>query len=179
MPSARTRRAVAILAALAISASVGACGSDDDDGGSSGSDTRAREPLSRDAYLEQLNAAQTAFADGAAKLHLPQPSSAKDLGAMLDELSRLIDTLRTRFDDMVPPDVVAAQQDELVLQLRDYGDAIERQKGALTSGNAQEATAASRSVDRASTAFARDFDATIGQINKNFGLQTGAPSPSD
>jgi hypothetical protein len=178
MPSTRTQRAVAILAALTISASVGACGSSDDDkNGSNGSDASAREPLSKDAYLKQVNAAQTKFATDAAKLNLANPSSAKDFGNSLGSLNGLIDTLRKRLATMAPPDAVTAEQDELVEQLSDYGDVIQRQKGALTSGNPQKAAAAAQKVGKASTDFSQDFDATIKQINDNLGLETStAPS---
>lgn len=178
MPSTRTRRAVAVLAALTISASLGACGSsDDDNSGSNGSGTSAQEPLSKDAYLEQVNAAQTKFATDAAKLNLANPSSAKDFGNSLGSLNGLIDTLRKRLATMAPPDAVTAEQDELVEQLSDYGDVIQRQKGALTSGNPQKAAAAAQKVGKASTDFSQDFDATIKQINDNLGLETStAPS---
>ncbi|HYI79339.1 MAG TPA: hypothetical protein VEW67_00575 [Thermoleophilaceae bacterium] len=178
MPSTRTQRAVAILAALTISASVGACGSgDDDNGGSSGSSTSAQEPLSKDAYLKQVNAAQTKFATNAAKLNLADPSSAKDFGNSLGELKGLIDTLRKQLDDIVPPDAVTTEQDELVKQLTTYGAVIQQQKGALTSGNPQKAAAAAQRVGKASTDFSQDFDATIKQINDNLGLETStAPS---
>lgn len=173
MPSTRTQRAIAIFAALTISVSVGACGSgDDDNGGSNGSDTSAQEPLSKDAYLKQVNAAQTTFATDAAKLNLANPSSAKDFGNSLGELNGLIDTLRKRLDTMVPPDAVTTEQDELVQQLTDYGTVIKQQKGALTSGNPQKAAAAAQKVGKASTDFSQSFDATISQINDNLGLET-------
>ena len=178
MPSKRTQRAVAVLAALVISAGFAACGSsDDDNGGSSGSSTSAREPLSKDAYLEQVNAAQTKFATDAAKLNLANPSSAKDFGNSLGALNGLIDTLRKRLAGIAPPDAVTTEQDELVQQLRDYGTVIEQQKGALTSGNPQKAAAAAQKVGKASTDFSQDFDATIKQINDNLGLEPStAPS---
>ncbi len=178
MPSTRTQRAAAVLAALAISASVGACGSsDDDNGGSNGSNASAQEPLSKDAYLKQVNAAQTKFATDAAKLNLANPSSAKDFGNSLGDLNGLIDTLRKRLSAIVPPDAVTAEQDDLVQQLTVYGNVIEQQKGALTSGNPQKAAAAAQKVGKASTDFSQDFDATIKQINDNLGLETStAPS---
>jgi hypothetical protein len=173
MLSTRTRRAIAILAALTISAGASACGSsDDDNGGSNGSDTSAQEPLSKDAYLKQVNAAQTEFATDAAKLNLANPSSAKDFGNSLGQLNGLIDTLRKRLDEIVPPDAVTTQQDEIVQQLRDYGDAIKQQKGALTSGDPQKAAAAAQKVGKASTEFSQEFDATIAEINDNLGLET-------
>lgn len=179
MPSTRTNRAVAILAALAISAGAVACGSsDDDNGGSDGSGTSAQEPLSKDAYLKQVNAAQTEFASDAAKLNLANPSSAKDFGTSLGNLNGLIDTLRKRLDDIVPPDAVTTEQDALVQQLTDYGDVIRQQKGALTSGDAQKAAAAAQKVGKASTDFSQEFDATIKQINDNLGLETST-TPSN
>lgn len=177
MPSTNSRRAIALLAALAISAGAVACGSSDDDNGGSGSDTSAQEPLSKDAYLKQVNAAQTQFANDAAKLNLANPSSAKDFGKSLGELKGLIDTLRKRLDDIVPPEDVTAEQDELVKQLTTYGTVIQQQKGALTSGDAQKAAAAAQKVGKASTTFSQEFDATIQQINDNLGLETStAPS---
>lgn len=178
MPSKRNQRAVAVLAALAISAGFAACGSGDgDNGGSDGSNTSAQEPLGKEAYLEQVNAAQTKFATDAARLNLANPSSAKDFGNSLGELNGLIDTLRKRLAAIPPPDAVTTEQDELVQQLSDYGAVIERQKGALTSGNAQKAAAAAQKVGKASTDFSQDFDATIRQINDNLGLETStAPS---
>jgi len=178
MPSIRIQRAFAILAILAISAGAIACGSgDDDNGGSNGSGTTAEEPLSKEAYLEQVNRAQTRFANDAAKLSLANPSSAKDFGNSLGDLNGLIDTLRKRLDAIVPPEAVTAEQDALVQQLTGYGNVIERQRGALTSGDAQKAAVAARKVGKASTDFSREFDATIGQINDNLGLETStAPS---
>ena len=177
MPSKPIQRVIAILAALAISAGAVACGSSDDDNGSNGSDTSAQEPLSKDAYLEQVNAAQTQFANDAAKLNLANPSSAKDFGKSLGELKGRIDTLRKRLDDIVPPEDVTAEQDELVKQLTTYGTVIQQQKGALTSGDAQKAAAAAQKVGKASTTFSQEFDATIQQINDNLGLETStAPS---
>lgn len=178
MPSTYSQRAIAILAALAISAGAVACGSSDDDNGGSGSDTSAQEPLSKDAYLKQVNAAQTQFANEAAKLNLANPSSAKDFGNSLSELKGLVDTLRKQLDDIVPPDEVTTQQDELVKQLTVYGKAIQRQKGALTSGDAQKAAAAAQKVGKASTTFSQEFDATIKQINDNLGLETST-TPSE
>jgi hypothetical protein len=172
MPSIPIQRSIAILAALAISIGAVACGSDDDNGNSNGSDTSAQEPLSKEAYLKQVNAAQTQFANEAAKLNLANPSSAKDFASSLGSLNGLLDTLRKRLDDMVPPEQVTTEQDELVQQLTDYGDVIQRQKGALTSGDAQKAAAAAQKVGKASNAFSQDFDATIQNVNDNLGLET-------
>ncbi len=172
MPSTLIQRAIAILATLAISAGAVACGSSDDNDNSNGSDTSAQEPLSKDAYLKQVNAAQTQFANDAAKLNLANPSSAKDFGDSLGELNGLIDTLRKQLDDIVPPDEVTTEQDELVKQLTTYGTVIKQQKGALTSGNAQKAAAAAQKVGKASTDFSQEFDATINQINDNLGLES-------
>ncbi len=172
MPSKPIHRAIAILAALALATGAVACGSDDDNGGSNGSDASAQEPLSKDAYLKQVNAAQTQFANDAAKLNLANPSSAKDFGNSLGSLNDLIDTLRKRLDDIVPPEEVTAEQDALVKQLTTYGTVIKQQKGALTSGDAQKAAAAAQKVGKASTTFSQEFDATIKQINDNLGLET-------
>jgi hypothetical protein len=172
MPSIPIQRSIAILAALAISIGAVACGSDDDNGNSNGSDTSAQEPLSKEAYLKQVNAAQTQFANDAAKLNLANPSSAKDFGNSLGSLNDLIDTLRKRLDDIVPPEEVTAEQDTLVKQLTTYGTVIEQQKGALTSGDAQKAAAAAQKVGKASTTFSQEFDATIQQVNDNLGLET-------
>jgi hypothetical protein len=172
MPSTLIQRAIAILAALSISMAAVACGSSDDDNGDSNGADTAAEPLSKDAYLKQVNAAQTQFANDAAKLDLANPSSAKDFGNSLGELNGLIDTLRKQLDDIVPPDDVTAEQDELVKQLTTYGTVIRQQKGALTSGNAQKAAAAAQKVGKASTDFSQEFDATINQINDNLGLES-------
>lgn len=166
----RGRRALAVVTVLAISTGAGACGSSDDDGGSE------QQALSTDAYLERVNAAQTAFATNAAKLNLANPSSAKGFGNSLGDLNGLIDTLRKRLAAIPEPEKVSAQQDELVDQLRDYGTVIKQQKGALTSGDPQKAKAAAQKVGKASTEFSQDFDATIKQINENLGLKTSGSS---
>jgi len=178
MPSIPIQRAIAILTTLAISMGAIACGSGDDNGNSNGSDSSAQEPLSKEAYLKQVNAAQTQFANDAAKLNLANPSSAKDFANSLGSLNGLIDTLRKRLDDIVPPEQVTTQQDEVVQQLTDYGNVIQQQKGALTSGDAQKAAAAAQTVGKASTTFSREFDATIQQINNNLGLETST-TPSE
>jgi len=162
---------------MAISVSVSACGSNDDDnGGSNGSATTAQEPLSKDAYLKQVNAAQTEFATDASKLNLANPSSAKDFGNSLGSLEGLIDTLRQQLAQITPPEDVATQHDDLVRQLGDYGDVIADQKGALTSGNPEQAKAAAQKVGKASTDFSHEFDATIAQVNENLGLETDTTS---
>lgn len=171
------RRAAAVLAALALAAGAAACGSSDDGGDSGGSDTAAQQPLSKDAYLKQVNAAQSRFAADAAKLDLANPSSAKDFGQSLGKLEILIDTLRKRLDAIVAPEAVTTEQDELVAQLRTYGSTISKQQGALTSGDPEKAKAAAQKVGKASTDFSQQFDATIKQINDNLGLETStAPS---
>jgi len=170
----RTRRALTILAALAISAGAVACGSATD-GNGGGSDTSGDEAaLGKQEYLEQVNAAQTEFATDAAKLNLADPGSAKQFGNSLGDLDGLIETLRTSLDQMAAPEAVTTEQDDLVRILGDYGDTIGEQKGALTSGNPERATAAAQKVGKASTEFSQQFDATIKQINQNLGLKASS-----
>ena len=166
--------AIAILAALAISTGAVACGSGDDDGGSNGASTSAQEPLDQNSYLKRVNDAQTEFATDAAKLNLANPSSPKDFGQSLGELTGLIDTLRQQLAEIAPPEDVATEHDALVRQLGDYGDAIAQEQDALTSGDAAKAQAAAQKVGKASTTFSQDFDATIKQINDNLGLEGGS-----
>lgn len=165
----RWHSALAILAALAISAGAVACGSGDDSG--DGSDTAA-QALSKDDYLKQVNAAQTAFATDAAKLNLANPSSAKDFGNSLGKLDGLVVRLQMRLADIAEPEAVTTEQDELVQQLKDYNAVIRAQKDDLTSGDPQKAKAAAQKVGKASTTFSKEFDATIRQINENLGLKT-------
>jgi hypothetical protein len=170
-----TRRALSILAALAISAGAVACGSATD-GNAGGDDTSGdATALSKQEYLEQVNAAQTEFATDAAKLNLADPGSAKQFGNSLGDLDGLIEQLRTSLDQMPEPEAVATEQDDLVRILGDYGDAIREQKGALTSGNPEQAKAAAQQVGKASTEFSKQFDATIKQINQNLGLKSPSP----
>jgi hypothetical protein len=168
------RRVLALLAALTIAAGATACGSSDDDGaGDSGGAASAQaEPLDTEDYLERVNDAQTEFATDAAKLDLANPSSAKDFGQSLGDLTGLIDHLRQQLAEIEPPEDVASEHDALVRQLGDYGDVIEQEQGALSSGNAAKAQAAARKVGKASTTFSQEFDATIRQINDNLGLKT-------
>jgi hypothetical protein len=177
--SRHAQRALALLSALAIAVSATACGSGDDnngDGGSGSADTAEQEPLDTNAYLDQVNAAQTAFATAAAKLNLANPASAKAFGKSLGQLTGLIDTLRRQLAQITPPEDVAAQHDKLVEELGDYRETIAEEKGALTSGDAQEQVAAAQKVGKASTAFSQEFDATIKQINDNLGLESGTDS---
>jgi len=173
---AAARRAVSILAAFAVSAGAAACGSADGGGGDTSGDEQA---LSQEEYLKEVNAAQTEFASDAAKLNLADPSSARQFGNSLGDLEKLIETLRTRLDQVAEPEAVTTEQDTLVRELGDYGDAIRQQKDALTSGDPERAAAAARKVGRASTEFSRDFDATIEQINENLGLEGDTASSRD
>jgi hypothetical protein len=173
------RRALAMLAALTISVGAVACGSGDDDNGGGGSDSAGaseQEPLDTNAYLEQVNEAQTDFAAEAAKLNLANPDSAKAFGNSLGQLTGLIDTLREQLSQISPPEDVATQHDKLVEELGDYRQTISEEKGALTSGDPQKQVAAAQKVGKASTAFSREFDATIAQINDNLGLETSTDS---
>jgi cytochrome c556 len=165
------------LAALVLALGAAACGSSDDGDGSSGADTARQEPLDENAYLKQVNAAQTDFAGDAAKLNLADPSSPESFAKSLDRLGGLVETLRRRLDDIAAPEAVSAEQDELVQQLRDYGAAVEREKGDLSSGDPDKVRAAAQAIGKASTTFSQEFDATIRQINDNLGLETTtAPS---
>jgi hypothetical protein len=174
----RARRAAALLAALAVSGGIAACGGGDDadGGGSGGSDSAESEPLDTDAYLEQVNGAQTDFATEAAKLNLANPASAKAFGNSLGELNGLIETLRKRLAAIEPPEDVASEHDALVRELGDYGDVIVAEQDALTSGDPEKARAAALKVGEASTEFSQQFDATIKQINDNLGLETSTDS---
>jgi hypothetical protein len=172
-----SRRTLALLAALTISVGAVACGSGDDDGGGSGgADASEQEPLGTNAYLEQVNEAQTEFATAAAKLNLANPESAKAFGSSLGQLMGPIDTLRRQLAQITPPEDVAAEHDKLVKALGDYRETISEEKGALTSGDPQEQVAAAQKVGKASTAFSQGFDATIKQINDNLGLESGTGS---
>jgi cytochrome c556 len=174
MPAAlgrRLRGALVLVVAFALALGATACGSDDGDGGPS-ADTAQQEPLGKDAYLKQVNAAQSDFAADAAKLNLANPSSPKGFAKSLDQLGGLVDTLRRRLADIAPPEAVTAEQDELVQQLRDYGAAVKREKGDLSSGDPEKVKAAAEAIGKASTTFSQDFDATIRQINDNLGLET-------
>jgi hypothetical protein len=172
------RRALALLAALTISFGAAACGSGDDDdgGGSAGAATSEQEPLDTNAYLEQVNEAQTEFAGDAAKLNLASPESAKAFGKSLGRLTGLIDTLRQQLAQITPPEDVVTQHDKLVEELGDYREAIGEDKGALASDDPQKQVAAAQKVGKASTAFSQEFDATIKQINDNLGLESGTAS---
>jgi len=170
-----SRRALTILAALAISVGAAACGSATD-GNAGGSDTSGDEAaLSKQEYLKQVNAAQTEFATDAAKLNLADPGSAKQFGNSLGDLEGMIETLRKSLDQMDEPEAVTTEQETLVRILGDYRNTIGEQKGALTSGNPEQAKAAAQQVGKASTEFSKQFDATIKQINQNLGLKV---SPS-
>lgn len=172
-----SRKTLALLAALTISVGAVACGSGDDDGGSgSGSSSSEQEPLDTNAYLEQVNQAQTEFAGEAAKLNLANPESAKAFGTSLGQLTGLIVTLRQQLAQIVPPEDVSAQHGKLVAELGDYRQTIDEEKGALTSGDVQEQVAAAQKVGKASTSFSQEFDATIKQINDNLGLESGTGS---
>jgi murein L,D-transpeptidase YcbB/YkuD len=168
----RLHRATAILAALAISAGAVACGSATDGNGGGDDTTGDEAALSKQEYLQQVNAAQTDFASDAAKLNLANPSSAKQFGNSLGELDDLIERLRQRLDQMDEPEAVTTEQNALVRLLGDYGNAIRQQQGALTSGNPERARAAAQRVGKASTDFSTEFDATIKQVNRNLGLKT-------
>jgi hypothetical protein len=175
----RARRTLAVLAALAISLGAAACGSGDDDGGgggAAGAATGEQEPLDTNAYLEQVNEAQTDFAADAAKLNLASPESPEGFGKSLGRLTVLIDTLREQLAQITPPEDVAAEHDKLVEELGDYRETIGEEKGALASDDPQKQVAAAQQVGEASTSFSREFDATIEQINDNLGLESGTGS---
>lgn len=169
-PDRVLRALLALLAAALLAFGAAACGSDDD-GGNGGSssdaaDTSESEPLSKDDYLKEVNTAQTDFATEAGKLNLANPSSPKGFKKSLDQLVGLIDKLTERLDAVEPPESVASQHDDLVSQLTAYGDAIEEEKGGLTSGEQKEVVDAAGKIQKASTTFSTDFSATINEINK-------------
>ncbi len=166
-----SKRTLALLAALTISVGAVACSSDDD-GGSGGADASEQEPLDTNAYLEQVNEAQTEFVGEAAKLNLANPASAKAFGNSLGQLTGLIDTLREQLAQIPPPEDVTTEHDELVEELGDYRQVIDDERGALMSENPEKAQTAARVVGTASTDFSQEFDATIKQINDNLGLES-------
>jgi hypothetical protein len=170
-PDRALRALLALLAAALLAFGAAACGSDDDGGSSGGggsdaADTSESEPLSKNDYLKEVNTAQTDFAGEAGKLNLANPSSPKGFKKSLDQLVGLIDKLTERLDAVEPPETVASQHDDLVSQLTAYGDAIEEEKGGLTSGNNKEVADAAGKIQKASTTFSTDFSATINEVNK-------------
>ena len=166
IPHRRARTALALAVAALLALSAVACGSDDDatNGGPKAATTE-QEPLDKNAYLNEVNGAQTDFASEAAKLNLANPSSPKGFKRSLDQLVGLIDTLTQRLDDVEPPESVTAQHDKLVTQLTAYGDTIEEQKGGLSSSNQKTVADSATKIGEASTSFSESFDGTIKQIN--------------
>lgn len=163
------RTLLALLAAALLALGAVACGSDDDNGdgggGAASAETSEQEPLSTNAYLEEVNSAQTDFSSDAAKLNLANPSSPKGFKRSLDRLVGLIDGLTERLDAVAPPTSVESQHDQLVAQLTEYGDAIERQKGGLGSSDQAKVSSSASKIGEASTTFSTDFTETINKIN--------------
>lgn len=166
---------LALLAVLAIAFGATACGSDDGgDSDSGGTTTTEQEPLSKEDYLDQVNEAQTEYVAEVSKLNLANPSGPKDFAKSLDKVSGLTDTLEQQFADIVPPEDVTAEHEQLTQTLSDYNTVIKQQLDNLTSGDPQKVAEAAKKIGAASTTFSEDFDTTIDQINENLGLETNS-----
>ena len=168
-----SRKLAALLAAVALSITPAACGSDDDE---SPSDEPAatqteQEALSPDAYIETVNKVQSEFASKAAKLNLASPGSPAAFKKSLDGLGVLLDTLIDDLDAAQPPEEVAAQHDELVGSLRDYGELVEANKEGLVSDDSARVSSSAAKIGEGSTKFSSSFDATIEEINTELGKE--------
>jgi hypothetical protein len=158
------RRNLALVATIALSTGLIACGGDDSS--SSGDKTAATPPLSKKSYIEKVNGAQADFQADAAELNLADPESAADFQKSLDQLVVNIGTLVDRLETLEPPTSVASEHAELVSALEDYSALIEDHKGALDSGDGATVREAALKIGEGSTEFSTAFDRAIDAINR-------------
>jgi hypothetical protein len=142
-----------LLAVLALSVGVAACG---DDGTSTDN---------KNDYIQKVNDAQKEFADGAAKLNLANPASPEDFKKSLDGLDPLLSGIVADLDGIDPPEEVQAEHDKLVASMKDYQKIVNDNKEGLTSGEQDQTQQSAQAIATASSKFSTEFDATVDQIN--------------
>jgi hypothetical protein len=143
-----------LLAVLALSLGVVACGGDD-----------ATSTSDKNDYIEKVNDAQKEFAAGAAKLNLANPSGPEDFKKSLDGLDPLLSGIVSDLEAIDPPEEVKAEHDKLVSSMKDYQKVVNDNKEALGSGDPAATQEAAQTIATASTKFSTDFDSTVNAIN--------------
>ena len=143
-----------LLAVLALSIGLVACGGDD------GTSTDEKND-----YIQKVNDAQKEFADGARELNLANPSSPEDFKKSLDGLDPLLSGIVSDLDGIDPPEEVQAEHDKLVASMKDYQKTVNENKDGLTSGEQEQTQQSAQAIATASRTFSTEFDATVDQIN--------------
>lgn len=171
-------RILALLVVLVVAFTTVGCGNDETQSPSTnapssseptGTDSAEKpsgEALSEPAYITAVNAAQSEFATKSGKLNLANPSGPKDFKKSLDKVGELIDTLVADLETITPPASVTTQHQKLIDIMSEYGEALDKDKNGLTSSDQAEVKRAATAIQKASTIFAKDFDATINDVNR-------------
>ena len=134
--------------ALALTLVAAGCGSDTAD---------------KNEYVNAVNKAQTDFADGIGKVQ--QGASASDGAAVFDEMKASVDKVVADLKAVDPPEDVKSLHDQLVSQLADFGDAVEKAGSSIESGDAQTLATAQATFAREVSGVGAQIGATIQQIN--------------
>jgi hypothetical protein len=143
-----------LLAILALSVGVVACGGSDD------------KTASKNDYINDVNNAQKKFADGAAKLNLANPSSPEDFKKSLDGLDPLLSGIVSDLQGIKPPDEVKSEHQKLISSMQDYQKQVDDAKSGLSSSDKEQVKTSAQTIATASQQFQTDFGGTVDSINQ-------------
>ena len=114
-------------------------------------------------YVEAVNKAQTDFAASMSKVQQGTGPAAGE--QLFTDMKGSIDKVVTDLKAVEPPDDVATLHDQLVKQLGDFGAAVEKAAGSLTSSDPQKLASAQADFARSASGVGTDISRTISEIN--------------
>lgn len=151
-----------LLVPIAALALLGGCGDEK-------TTSTAPKPPATNAYILELNTAQTEFAKKGSELNLANPKSPKEFSQELGKLDTLLDELIADTNDAKPPQVATKQHAKLVETLKEYQETLSVRKKDLVGKDQAKVQAAAEDIGKASTDFGTDFQTDIAAINKALG----------
>ncbi|MEZ5123538.1 MAG: hypothetical protein R2736_18530 [Solirubrobacterales bacterium] len=144
----------AVLAALALVAVLAGCGSDD-------------KVKQANAYVEQVNEAQTAFAQTIQRINrqVTTDSTATEDRKTLHQYIAAVDRVVKRLRAIDPPESVAPLHDKLVKAIDDYGDEVESAVNTLEHPTATSLLDAQQKLLDSTQTVTKQINSTIDRIN--------------
>lgn len=119
-------------------------------------------------YVDQVNKAQTEFANQVTKLSSAITSSSSDSAdrKTIQSYQDAVDGVVKDLEGITPPEDVKAEHQQLVDAMSQYGKSVGTALDDLQGGTAQDRLAAAQELQKASTTAGTEINQAIDAINK-------------
>lgn len=119
-------------------------------------------------YVDQVNKAQTEFANQVTKLSSAITSSSSDSAdrKTIQSYQDAVDGVVKDLEGITPPEDVKAEHQQLVDAMSQYGKSVSTALDDLQGGTAQDRLAAAQELQKASTTAGTEINQAIDAINK-------------